>query len=222
MSTVKILSTKKLTSSEKKNLSDSKFCLTEEDFIRIKLVEFKINSSNDLLLFTSKNAVLSLLKNKKLNDLKQVECICVGEKTKELLEENNFKVLDYSHYAEDLTAIISEKYHNKSFTFFCGNLRRNTLPDFFTKNSIQFDEIQTYKNTFTSKKINEKFDTILFYSPSGVISFLEQNTISDEICFCIGTTTSQTLESYTKNIILSEKPTTSSLLEKIIQYYQKK
>ena len=170
------------------------------------------------MIFTSKNAVLSVLQNKKIELLKQIKCICVGEKTKELLEENGFKVLDFTHYAEDLTKIIAEKYSDKSFAFFCGNLRRNVLPDFFKENKIEFHEIQVYKNEFSSQKINGKFDVILFFSPSGVYSFLEKNTISDEICFCIGTTTSQALEPYTKNIILSEKPTFTSVLEKVKEY----
>lgn len=216
MPKIKILSTKKLTESERTFLSD--FDLIDKDFIRIELLKFDFSFAMDILIFTSKNAVLSVLQNKKIELLKQIKCICVGEKTKELLEKNGFTVLDFTHYAEDLTKIISEKYSDKSFAFFCGNLRREVLPDFFRENKIEFHEIQVYKNEFSSQKINGKFDAILFFSPSGVMSFLEQNTISDEICFCIGTTTSQALEPYTKNIILSEKPTFTSVLEKVKEY----
>lgn len=217
MSKIKILSTKKLTEFESSFLSD--FDLIDKDFIRIELLKFDIDIDIDLLLFTSKNAVLSILQNEKSELLKQIKCICVGEKTKELLEENGFEVLDYSHYAEDLTKIISEKYSDKSFAFFCGNLRRDVLPDFFNENKIEFREIQVYKNVFSSQKINGKFDAILFFSPSGVHSFLEQNKISDEICFCIGTTTQEALSPYTKNIILSEKPTITSVLKTINDYF---
>lgn len=218
MSKIKILSTKKLTESESSFLSD--FDVIDEDFIRIELLNFDIDIDIDLLLFTSKNAVLSVLKNEKKARLKQIQCICVGEKTKELLEKNGFSVLDFSHYAEDLTKIISEKYSNKSFAFLCGNLRREVLPDFFKENKVKFFEIQVYTNEFSSKKIDKKVDAILFFSPSGVHSFLEKNTISDEICFCIGTTTSEALAPYTKNIILSEKPTFASVLEKVKEIFK--
>lgn len=217
MPKIKILSTKKLTESENIFLSD--FDLIDEDFIRIELLKFDIDIDIDILLFTSKNAVLSVLKNKKIDFLKQIKCICVGEKTGELLEENGFNVLDFSHYAEDLTKIISKKHSGKSFAFFCGNLRRDVLPDFFKENKIEFHEIQVYKNEFSSKRISKKFDAILFFSPSGVMSFLGKNQISDEVCFCIGTTTSEVLEPYTKNIILSEKPTITSVLEKVKEYF---
>src|SRR5690606_31268489 len=84
MPKIKILSTKKLTKSESSILSDFKFDLTEEDFIQIDLLKFDIafDIVFDLLLFTSKNAVLSVLQNKKIELLKQIKCICVGEKTK--------------------------------------------------------------------------------------------------------------------------------------------
>ncbi len=102
----------------------------------------------------------------------------------------------------------------------CGNLRREVLPDFFKENKVKFFEIQVYTNEFSSKKIDKKVDAILFFSPSGVHSFLEKNTISDEICFCIGTTTSEALAPYTKNIILSEKPTFASVLEKVKEIFK--
>ena len=136
MSKIKLLSTKKHSESESSLLSD--FDLIDEDFIKIELSKFDVDitKETDLLLFTSKNAVLSALENTDVSLLKQINCICVGEKTKELLEENGFNVLDFTHYAEDLTKVISQKYSHNNFIFFCGNLRRNTLPDFFKKNKM--------------------------------------------------------------------------------------
>ena len=220
MSKIKILSTKKLTEIERRNLSS--FYLIDRDFIKIELLNFELTDiSFDLLLFPSKNAVLSVLKNEKSELLKKTQCICVGEKTQELLIENGFEVLDFTHYAEDLTHIITEKYSDTSFTFFCGNLRRDILPNFFKKNNLKFQEVQVYKNELSPQKMNEKFNAILFFSPSAIHSFLQENKITDEICFCIGTTTSEELKSYTNNIILSEKPTITSVLEKVKNYYLK-
>lgn len=217
MPKIKLLSTKKLTESEKTLLSD--FHLIDEDFIRIELLDFEVaDVTFDLLLFTSKNAVWSVLNNKKSELLKKFKCICVGENTKKLLEDNGFEVLDFTHYAEDLTKIISKKYFNKSFMFFCGNLRRNVLPNFFNENNISFCEIQVYENQSNTHKIHEEFDCIMFFSPSGVYSFLQQNKISDEVCFCIGATTAEAVKPYAQTIILSEKPTVESVLQKIKEY----
>ena len=222
MSKIKILSTKKLTEFESSFLSD--FHLIEEDFIQIKLLGFDVGpiiNRADLLVFTSKNTVLSVLQNKELEVLRQINCICVGEKTKELLEQHGFVVLDFTHYADDLTQVIAEKYSQNNFIFFCGNLRRDALPDFFKENQIEFHEIQVYKNKLTSQKINERVDAVLFFSPSGVNSFLKKNTIENQVCFCIGTTTADALSDYTKQIILCEKPIITSVLEKVVKYYGK-
>ena len=131
-------------------------------------------------------------------------------------------MLDFAHYADDLTPIISEKYRAFSFTFFCGNLRRDVLPDFFKENKIKFEEIQVYQNKLTPHKITEPFDAVLFFSPSGVMSFLEENQLGNQVCFCIGTTTAEALEPYTDKIILSKKPTISSVLEEVVGFYEVK
>lgn len=222
MTKFRILSTKKLTDQESIILSEKRFHLIEEDFIQIKLLSLDVSSvieKSNLLLFTSKNAVLSVLKNPDVALLKQINCICVGEKTQELLAQNGFNVLDFTHYAKDLTKIIAEKYSHNNFIFFCGNLRRNTLPDFFVKNKIEFHEIQVYENKITPKKITKDFDAVLFFSPSGVLSFLEENTLNNQMCFCIGTTTAQALPPGAKHIILSEKPIITSVLDKVVEYY---
>lgn len=220
MTKINLLSTKKLTASEKSFFLPTLFNVIDEDFIAIKLLDFQWKGQADMLLFTSKNAVLSVLQNQKLSDLKQKNCICVGEKTKDLLEQKGFRVLDFAHYAEDLTQIIFQKYRNFSFSFFCGNLRRDVLPDFFKQNQIKFEEIQVYSNKLTPYKITESVDAILFFSPSGVMSFLEKNKLDNQICFCIGKTTAEALQPYTDKIILSKKPTISSVLEEVVGFYE--
>src|SRR5690554_4470829 len=89
-----ILSTKKLKSNQKSFLLNSGFSVIEADFIKISLLPFQLKKLPDLLLFTSQNAVESVLNNEKVNDLKQIPAVCVGLKTRQLLEENGFKVLE--------------------------------------------------------------------------------------------------------------------------------
>jgi len=222
MQKIKILSTKKIKKSERIILSERCFYWTEKDFVRIELLPFEIKniSVNNILIFTSKNAVFSVLQNKNVDFLKKNFCVCVGEKTKELLEQNEFSVLDFAHYAESLIQIIKKKYLEKSFVFFCGNLRQDTIPAFFKNKKIVLDEIQVYKTEFLPITAEKKNNVILFFSPSGVKSYLQNNTISDEICFCIGTTTANALWLHTKTIIIPEKPTIQSLIEKVYEYFR--
>ena len=66
MTKINLIATKKLTPSEKALFPASAFELIERDFIAIELLDFDWNVETDLLLFTSKNAVLSVLQNKKV------------------------------------------------------------------------------------------------------------------------------------------------------------
>ena len=129
-----ILSTKKLTDNQKKMLLDHSFSLIEESFIEIKIKEFKLDNINQNLIFTSQNAVLSLLQNPDWETLKSKPVFCVGLKTQELLTSKGFNVIAFTGYAADLAEIISLIYSKETYTFFAGSLRRDILPNAFNKN----------------------------------------------------------------------------------------
>jgi uroporphyrinogen-III synthase len=215
-----ILSTKKLLPKQKQLLHDKDFVVIEEDFIETKIKNFEFYKVNDNLIFTSQNAVQSILKHPKCDDLKSKNVFSVGIKTKDLLTENGFNVIAYTGYASDLAEIISLIYSKESYTFFSGNLRRDVLPNTLKENGTLFNEIEVYETNLTSKKIKSKLDGILFFSPSAVESYLKLNTIKDEMCFCIGETTAESLESKKiKNIIIAEKPSVENVIDEVIEYY---
>jgi uroporphyrinogen-III synthase len=145
----------------------------------------------------------------------------VGMKTRDLLTQNGFNVIAYKGYASDLAEIISLIYSKESYTFFCGNLRRDILPNTLKENGITFNEIEVYETNITSKKITNKLDGILFFSPSAVESYLKLNTIKDEMCFCIGETTAESLENKKiKNIIIADKPSVENVISDVLEYYK--
>ena len=215
----RILSTKKLSKALKDKLSDAKIELVEKNFIQTKSIDFETPQLNDYLVFTSKEAVKSVLKSK-IKNVHSVSCFCVGSKTRNFLEKKGFIVLESADYAEELIQIIDSKYKNHSFTFFCGNIRRNTIPDFFQQNKIAYNEIVVYETKLKPHQIKEICDGVLFYSPSGVNSFLEKNTLENKTCFCIGTTTAKALENKTKNIVITSQPTVEHVIDEVIKYYK--
>ena len=217
---IRIVSTKKLSEKQKQLLLNVNFSVFDEDFIRIQNKDFKIDSLNDFLIFTSQNAVESVLRNKKATEIKAKKCFCVGEKTKALLEQNSFEVIEYSDYAAELASLICNQYLKNSFTFFCGNIRKDVLPDALQLAKIKLEEIEVYETLLTSHKIENAPDGILFFSPSGVESYLEQNKIEDENCFCIGNTTAEALKFVTPNIIIANQPNVESTIMKCIEYYR--
>jgi uroporphyrinogen-III synthase len=218
---ISILSTKTLSSEQRQVFLDANIDFLEQDFIEIENINFDLNNINENLIFSSQNAVLSLMKQPNWEKLKAKTVFCVGIKSKELIEQNGFTVAVYMDYASELAEIITLIYKNEFFTFFSGNLRKETLPQALKNAGIQFNEIEVYQTKLAPFKISkeEKFDGILFFSPSGVESFLKDNKIKTETCFCIGQTTAEKLIKITKNIIIAENPTIEDVIESCIENY---
>jgi uroporphyrinogen-III synthase len=135
---------------------------------------------------------------------------------------NGFTVDVYMDYASELAEIITLIYNKESYTFLSGNLRKETLPEALKSEGIIFNEIEVYQTTLAPFKISEqeKFDGIMFFSPSAVESYLTNNKIKNEICFCVGNTTAKSLElNKVKNIVIAEIPTIEDVIIEVIQYY---
>jgi|LakMenE01Jun11ns_1017448.scaffolds.fasta_scaffold9799887_2 uroporphyrinogen-III synthase len=229
---INILSTKVLLSPQRQALLNEGFSVTEANFIKTENSDFDFPSSggvsegrgssiiNDNLIFTSQNAAQSVLLHPKCSALKAKNVFCVGLKTKALLEENGFNVAVYVDYASDLAEIITLIYSNESYTFFSGNLRKETVPKALKEAKVNFNEIQVYETTLTPQKIKTAVDGILFFSPSAIESYLMENKIKNEICFCIGSTTAEALEKITRNIIIADQPSVENVIEDVIEEYR--
>ncbi len=229
---ISILSTKILLSNQKQALLNAGFSVTEADFIKTENTDFDFPSFggvsegrggfkiNDNLIFTSQNAVQSILQHPKAEELKTKNVFCVGLKTKIVLSESRFNVVAYTGYASDLAEIITLIYANESFTFFSGNLRKETLPKALAAAKVKYNEIQVYETTLAPQKIKTPVDGILFFSPSAVESYLQDNKIKTEICFCIGNTTAEALEKTTKNIVIADQPSVEDVIEDVIEEFK--
>lgn len=228
---IHILSTKVLLSHQKQALLDANFNVIEADFIKTENSNFDLKGINDNLIFSSQNAAQSILLHPKVEELKSKKVFCVGIKTKALLEENGFNVVVYVDYASDLAEIITLIYATESYTFFSGNMRKETLPKALVAAKIKFNEIQVYETSLTPQKIStppsghpskgrEAFDGILFFSPSAIESYLKDNKIKNEICFCIGETTASALETITINIIVADQPSVENVIEDVIEEFK--
>lgn len=217
---IQILSTKKLSGEQKQVLTDANFEVIDTDFIQTQNKSFELKDLNENLIFTSQNAVHSILSHPEAEELKSKNVFCVGLKTKILLSENGFNVVAYTGYASDLAEIITLIYRSESFTFFSGNLRRETLPQALKDADVKFNEIQVYDTSLIPQKIKTVVDAILFFSPSGVESYLKDNTIKKETCFCIGETTADALHKITKNIIIADQPTVEDVIEDVLEEYK--
>lgn len=220
---MQVLSTKLLTSKQRKSLQKENISFKEYAAIRIVEKDFKLPKELEYLIFTSQNAVRIFLREAKEVHI-NLECLkafCVGEKTAALLKNNGIRVLDFRHYAAELAELLVKEHSKQKFTFFCGEQRHETLPQALSKNKIDYREIQLYKTQLQPKIWNDFFNVILFFSPTGIQSFLLRNELPlQTTAICIGTTTADSLKNTKNKILIAEKPTVESVLKKTIGFYQ--
>ncbi len=212
-----VLSTKILTPSQKELFLNSGLGLVEYDALKIDFLKVKIPLDYCNYIFTSKNAVKAFLDQTEHLDKSKFNAFCVGLKTKSLLEENGLKLREMAENASELAQIIAKRYQNETFVFLCGNKRRDELPEILTKNNIQYKELEVYQTHLNPKAFKRVFDGILLFSPSGIRSYLLENTFGNSMLFCIGKTTASEAQKYSNRIIIANKPTVENVLVQAIK-----
>ncbi|WBL25598.1 uroporphyrinogen-III synthase [Zunongwangia sp. HGR-M22] len=212
-----VLSTKKLSVSQKQLLLGAKIGLVEYNAIKIEFIPFSFNFKLvKNAIITSKNAF------KAIQDKVKVEkAFVVGTKTANLLQENDIEITEVADNASALAKKIIENHQNKHFVFFCGNKRRDELQIQLNKNEISFEEIQVYKTKLNYAEFHQEFDGILFFSPSGVESYFSKNKIKTTTAFCIGTTTANSAKNYTENIIMATQPSIENVIVQVVKTFNK-
>jgi uroporphyrinogen-III synthase len=221
---ISILSTKILTPAQKFVLTNAQIQVEDYDAIKIEHSTTNIDLSFKNIIFTSQNTVKAFLKKIGGQNVQiaNYNGFCVGEKTKSLLEKNDINVLEMTNYGVELAQILVEKYPNETFLFLCGNKRRNEIPAQLSKHKVSFKEQIVYQNTPNPVTFATDFDGILFFSPSAIESFTAKNKLKNSIAFCIGTTTAAEAKKHSNNIIVAEKPTVESVLDKVVAYSKTK
>lgn len=88
----------------------------------------------------------------------------------------------------------------KEIVFFCGDRRRDELPDKLRAHGIKVKEVVVYRTVETPHKIDESYNGVVFFSPSAVNSFFTSNTPSDKtIFYTMGDTTAAEIKKHSSN-----------------------
>ncbi|MGB5942269.1 MAG: DUF559 domain-containing protein [Leeuwenhoekiella sp.] len=223
-----ILSTKKLKLNQRELLLNTGVSFVDYDAIKIEPKDFQLPWKMHNLIFTSKNAVNEFLnKMEEITPLPEgegpgVRFFCVGTKTKTLLEKHRLIVEHTAQNAFELGDFLIKKHRDASFHFFCGNLRRQELPDKLKQNGINLEEIEVYQTVLNPKAFERKFDAVLFFSPSGVQSFAEVNGFGESLAVCIGSTTASEAKKFTKNIAIANATSVESVIAKAVKLLNEK
>ena len=213
LSTIKI--NKKLENSFKKNNIE----LTQHDFIKTEIKKFDVPKKYKNWIFTSKNAVDAVFSSKYKINYQNYNYYCVGENTKCLLIKNGQKVLKMANNSVKLANFIKKNNKKGSYLYFRGSIKNNHFSSFFRNNDISLKEVIVYKTCLTPKKMGKKFDGIMFFSPSGVKSFIAKNEIKNCMCFCIGDTTLNYLQTHNHKGFSVKTPSIENVVNKTINYF---
>ncbi|HZJ59948.1 MAG TPA: uroporphyrinogen-III synthase [Chitinophagaceae bacterium] len=179
-------------------------------------------SISKTVVFTSNNAVEAVISE--IEDQKITwRIFCIGHSTKRSVEEYFGKksIAGVADNAKELAQLIISAGISEA-TFFCGDQRRDVLPDQLRKNNIEVKEVVVYKTVATPGKIKKKYDGILFFSPSAVKSFFQENKLDQQvILFAIGSVTAEEIKKFSKNkIVISEVPDKRILLDSVAAYFE--
>jgi len=174
------------------------------------------------IVFTSMNAVEAVAQYI-TDEMPDWSIYCIGNTTKQLVK-NYFGVNNVAGVADnatDLAELIIEESYSDEVIFFCGDQRRNELPDLLRNNDIEVTEIMVYHTIATPHAISKQYNGILFFSPSAVNSFFAKNKITgNTMLFAIGTTTAAAIKNHSSaGIIISDTADKEYLVEKVINYF---
>jgi uroporphyrinogen-III synthase len=180
----------------------------------------------DAAIFTSANAVKYFFENYAAHEIiKDKRIFSLAGATSDELLQNGITPAHTAGSAITLSQLMVDMGNVKSALHICGDKRLSTIEDKLSQNKIQYHQLVVYETILiTNKKIEEEFDAIMFYSPSGVKSFFANNVLKEEQVFCcIGDTTANALRELRPdlNILIPEDISLESMIDMISEYYKK-
>ncbi len=174
-------------------------------------------------IFTSEQAVKILAEVLPTAQPLPWDVYCIHGATRESIERSfpGTMIAGTAAYGDILGKLIIESSY-PHYHFFCGNRRKEAIPQALTDGNKEWTEYIIYQTELTPQALPVA-DFVLFYSPSGVDSYFKYNTLAlKTVCIAIGDTTAHTLEQHTANTIITSAHTSpQSMLEAVHQYVQK-
>ncbi|MFK7781740.1 hydroxymethylbilane synthase [Psychroserpens sp.] len=219
---VNIYSTKTLTD-DQKQLFHEDVVSESSDFIKISLNRMTAKVLRPMpknVIITSKNAVEALLMNFAPQELQFQNIYCVGRRTKRLVERKIGKVKHTENNSKALAEYLVEYIEGANVTYFCSDIRLDALPSILKESNIEVNEVIAYETKYDAVKINDTVKGVMFYSPSTVQSYKQENLVKDNmIAFCIGETTAKEASKHFEEVKVAKIPTVESVIEIVNEYY---
>ncbi|WP_165929474.1 uroporphyrinogen-III synthase [Pseudocnuella soli] len=178
----------------------------------------KVAARSGTVAFTSMNAVDVVRQH--IDQKPDWRIYAIGNTTKQLVEQHLGPVSGTAEYGGDLADAIIRN-GETAVTFFCGDIRRDELPGKLQDAGIELNEVVVYRTISLPQKLTKAYNGILFYSPSAVHAFFEENGLPEStILFAIGHTTAAALNTYTQNrIYVADSPSKEGLVRDMMDYF---
>lgn len=215
-----VYATKKLSELQKETLSET-IGIEDSDFIKMRFnrIPAKVmKNTHENVVITSQNGVEAILNSFTKDEINFKNIFCVGRRTKKLIEKRIGKVTYVAKNALKLAEHITKETKIKEVSYFCSDVRLDVLPTYLKANDVVVNEVEAYKTMINPIKISDEVSGILFFSPSGIASYLEKNT-TDKVAFCIGETTATEARKHFAKVEVANMPDVESVLELVNTYY---
>lgn len=236
MAKIKVLSTKKLEPSLIRKAEEQGIDVVEQEAIQVKpilnretadrIISLALDNKRTIVL-TSSNAVNALEKYMSYGGnfcLIDWQVFCLSGKTKDTLLSAHRLEKQILGEAPNATELAHEiiRQNVSEVVFFCGNRRRDELPDMLQAAGITVHEVVVYEVEETPVAAAGDYEAVLFFSPSAVQSFFAANQLKENtVCFAIGQTTANSVKQFTQSKpVVSKEPTQEALLMEVINYFK--
>lgn len=161
-----------------------------------------LSTKQHTVVFTSMNAVEAVAAQ--INEVPDWKIYSVGNTTRQLIEEKwgADKIVATADNAQRLGERLIDD-DIQEIVFFCGNIRRDELPNKMRSEKRQVEEVVVYETEETPTKLEREYDGILFFSPSAVQAFYSQNKpLKSTTLFAIGKTTEEAIRQHKSHKIV--------------------
>lgn len=225
-----ILSTREIDSDFKQEILSLGINVDAIPFISIDYVDnVEVQQEVELLetykagvAFTSVNAVkavASLLHG----SMPSWNVYCIGHATQQAVREYfpNSSIAGIANDSNSLAELIIINDNCEELFFFCGDKRKDDLPDRLNEAGIFVNEIVVYHTSLQPKKIEKLYNAVLFFSPSAVDGFFKLNNDNPHTSwFAIGNSTAKQVSKYSHNkVIVAAEPNSASMLKSLAEYF---
>ena len=191
----------------------------DDDALRDQLAGYA--PKNITAVFTSSNAVREVASFVSIPTSWTIYCIGKATQQSVIDHFNVDRIHGTAMNARDLSKIIIKE-AVQNIVFFCGDRRRDELPIALRKAGIEVEEVVVYKTMLTPSPVANKYDAILFFSPTAVESFFSMNLVTeDTLIFAVGETTAASArQSTAAKIIIAHNPGSEEMIQLLIEHFK--